>query len=83
GLSGPAEAEATAARFQDALRRSHSVGDQEVTVSASIGIAIPDVETSGLEALLGEADTAMYRAKAAGGGCSRVFDDSLGPVAQP
>ncbi len=83
GLSGAAEAEVTAARIHDALRRGHSVGDQEVTVSASIGIAIPDMETSGLEALLGEADTAMYRAKAAGGGCSRVFDDSLIHVARP
>ncbi|EQD42697.1 response regulator receiver modulated diguanylate cyclase with PAS/PAC sensor [mine drainage metagenome] len=76
GVSEPAEATAAAARVHDALRKSHSLGGQEVAVDASIGIAINFGETASLETLLSEADTAMYQAKAAGGGCSRVFQAS-------
>ncbi|MHB1525494.1 MAG: sensor domain-containing protein [Candidatus Dormibacteria bacterium] len=76
GVGGPAEASATAARVHDGLRELQSLGGQEVVVGASIGIAINFGETASLETLLSEADTAMYQAKAAGGGCSRVFQAS-------
>ncbi|MHB8323060.1 MAG: PAS domain S-box protein [Candidatus Dormibacteria bacterium] len=76
GVGEPAEATAAAARVHDALRKPHSLGGQEVAVGASIGIAINFGETASLETLLSQADTAMYQAKAAGGGCSRVFQAS-------
>jgi diguanylate cyclase (GGDEF)-like protein/PAS domain S-box-containing protein len=80
GVGEPAEATATAARVHDALRKPHSLGGQEVTVGASIGIAISSWETTSLETLLEEADTAMYQAKSAGGGCSCVFSKPAEPT---
>ncbi len=80
GVGQPAEATATATRVHDALRKPHSLDGQEVTVGASIGIAIGSWETPSLEALLSEADTAMYQAKSAGGGCSRVFEKPAQPA---
>ena len=73
GLSEPAEVEATVARIHEAMRPPHMLGDQRVVVGASIGVAIGTWESSSLETLLGQADSAMYDAKAAGGGRALVF----------
>ena len=60
--------------------RSVPVRDTEVVISASIGIAhapgdsSPEVTT---QALLRDADTAMYRSKAEGPGRSTIFDTSM------
>ena len=75
GLSEPSEVEVTVARIHEALDSPHSLGDQEVVVSASIGIAIGSWQSSSLETLLGQADAAMYQAKAAGGGRAAVFGE--------
>ncbi|MHB8394647.1 MAG: sensor domain-containing protein [Candidatus Dormibacteria bacterium] len=80
GVGEPAEATATAARVHAALGQPHSLAGQEVVVGASIGIAITSGETTSLETLLGEADTAMYQAKADGGGCFRVFSKLAEPA---
>ncbi|HUY54075.1 MAG TPA: PAS domain S-box protein [Candidatus Nanopelagicaceae bacterium] len=80
GVGEPAEATATAARVHAALGQPHSLAGQEVVVGASIGIAITSGETTSLETLLGEADTAMYQAKADGGGCFRVFSQLAEPA---
>jgi diguanylate cyclase (GGDEF)-like protein len=59
------------------LSRAISIGDLRLYVGASIGIATTD--TSGWEenALLRQADVAMYRAKQAGRNCHRWFDQSM------
>ena len=50
------------------------VGGHEIFVSASIGVAVAPTDGSAdLEALLKEADAAMYRAKEEGGNTYRVF----------
>lgn len=57
-----------------------SVRDTEVVISASIGIAhaVSDGDPAvTAEALMRDADTAMYRAKAEGPGRSTVFDTSM------
>jgi diguanylate cyclase (GGDEF)-like protein len=52
-----------------AIGQPIDVGDQQVVINASIGIAVyPDGGTSEDE-LIRNADTAMYRAKKAGTGC--------------
>ncbi|HVS65580.1 MAG TPA: EAL domain-containing protein [Thermoanaerobaculia bacterium] len=66
-----------AERLQVGLAEPFLIGDHEVYVTASIGIALPDEETADAERLLRDADLAMYRAKAAGRGCYEVFDLEL------
>jgi diguanylate cyclase (GGDEF)-like protein len=62
---------------QDALRlaeqvrtafegTSHTVGERTLTAAVSIGIAVSDDASVDLNALLKEADRALYRAKAQG-----------------
>jgi len=52
-------------RIADALRTSFSIGDHELAVHASIGIAVVEASmaTPSCEDLLGNADIAMYEAK--------------------
>ena len=75
------------ARTDDALRVGErlllaldeplQVGGAELVVSASLGMASGS-GTRTAEALMQDADTAMYRAKAEGRGRSVVFDPSMG-----
>jgi diguanylate cyclase (GGDEF)-like protein len=73
-----------ALRLVDEIRgcfaRPLPVRDTEVVISASIGIAHATEDGNAAvttEALLRDADTAMYRAKAEGPGRSTVFDTSM------
>ena len=50
------------------------LGEEQVVLGASIGIAFGGVLTDGPEVLLREADLAMYLAKRAGTDCYRVFE---------
>ncbi|WP_052311722.1 MULTISPECIES: bifunctional diguanylate cyclase/phosphodiesterase [unclassified Actinoplanes] len=76
---------AGALRLVDDIRgcfaRSLPVRDTEVVISASIGIAhsVGDAVRSAVtaEALMRDADTAMYRAKGDGPGRSTIFDTSM------
>jgi len=59
--------------------RAHTVAieGRPVTVSASIGVALFPDDGHSVEAVLSGADTAMYRAKAAGGNCIFVCSPDL------
>jgi len=57
-------------RLQDAIEMPLTTGDMEHHLTASIGIALGDADP---DALLGYADTAAYRAKAAGRGRVELF----------
>ena len=59
-----------AERIREQLETPVQIDDREVTVTASIGIASGD---SSADALVRDADVAMYRAKAAGKGRYEVF----------
>ncbi len=61
------EAESAAQRYLDALDRPHIVERQPLSVSASIGIALPGPDETP-ESMLRMADRLMYAAKAAGTG---------------
>jgi diguanylate cyclase (GGDEF)-like protein/PAS domain S-box-containing protein len=73
-------AELQAARLLKALAAPMQIGDHQVTTSASIGIAAATGAMSAGE-LLRNADVAMYRAKAAGGGRLQVFKPEMYAVA--
>ncbi|MGH8981797.1 MAG: putative bifunctional diguanylate cyclase/phosphodiesterase, partial [Acidimicrobiales bacterium] len=70
-----AEAMAVAARIVSCLGPAFSVGDREVLVTASIGVA-PLGPGDTAEDLMARADEAMYRAKHLGRGRIEVYDPS-------
>jgi diguanylate cyclase (GGDEF)-like protein/PAS domain S-box-containing protein len=76
-LENEGEATALASRVLDALERPFPLGTAEVAMLASVGVAVTDDPASDPEAMLREADLAMYKAKGAGGRRLELFDDSL------
>ncbi|HLF41771.1 MAG TPA: EAL domain-containing protein, partial [Acidimicrobiia bacterium] len=77
GIAGEAGARALADRIAAALGAPVAVGGRDVAVSASIGIALAGGDTQDPEAVLRDADAAMYRAKERGRDCQEVFDVAM------
>ena len=71
----PQTASRVAQRLQAALQVPMKIGGAEVQASASMGIAIADARYSSIDALLHDADVALYRAKSAGRQRFVLFDD--------
>ncbi len=71
------EAMALAGRVLEALQEPFPAGKSEVAMLASVGVSVARSPDTDPEAMLREADLAMYRAKAAGGRGLDLFDDSL------
>jgi diguanylate cyclase (GGDEF)-like protein len=65
-------------RLVDSLRRCPDRLEEGERVAASVGVAVSVGGRATPEALLHEADTAMYQAKLLGGGRAEVFDPRLG-----
>lgn len=73
-----ADAAARVARkLIDALARPMGFDGHELEVRASIGIAIHPRDGQDIDALMRNADSAMYEAKRSGRGCFRYYDPSL------
>lgn len=66
-----------ARRIQKRIGAPVPLGDQEVTVTASIGIATSGTSYTDAEDVLRDADIAMYRAKETGRGTACVFDPAM------
>jgi diguanylate cyclase (GGDEF)-like protein/PAS domain S-box-containing protein len=71
------EATDVAERIQTSLSEPFSLGAHEVFITTSIGIVSSPTGDEQLEDILRDADTAMYRAKASGKACYRVFDKTM------
>ncbi|MFL5843654.1 MAG: putative bifunctional diguanylate cyclase/phosphodiesterase [Solirubrobacteraceae bacterium] len=76
-ITGAHQAISVAERVSSALAAPFVLGDDEAFVRTSIGIAMATGQESRPEALLRDADAAMYRAKEKGGGVYEVFDDDM------
>ena len=72
-----AEVIALAARIVDAGHTPFVLGDEHVTCTTSVGIAMTRNSHHGAEKLLQEADFALYRAKDRGRDRADVFDEEL------
>ena len=70
------DAERVARRLLDELSPPIVVGDRELRVGASIGVAVSDGVLT-VDEILRNADTAMYAAKEAGKGTVRVFETGM------
>jgi len=77
GVYGASELAEVADRVREALRVPVRVGDQELPLSASIGIASDLDATRTGDDLLRTADLAMYRAKQAGKDRIQLFEDHM------
>jgi diguanylate cyclase (GGDEF)-like protein len=59
------------------LRIPFTVGDRELTVTVSIGISIHPDDSADINALVRNADSAMYRAKDAGRDCYQLYTSAM------
>jgi diguanylate cyclase (GGDEF)-like protein/PAS domain S-box-containing protein len=75
-VGDPAEAVQVAERITEELHRPFIMEGRELHVAASIGISLGDARTHDPDALLREADTAMYRVKGEDSGYT-VFDPTM------
>jgi diguanylate cyclase (GGDEF)-like protein/PAS domain S-box-containing protein len=73
----PEEAVCLAERVQQELMQPFNLGGHEVFTTASIGIALSTTGYETPEAVLRDADTVMYRAKAQGKARHAVFDQNM------
>jgi diguanylate cyclase (GGDEF)-like protein/PAS domain S-box-containing protein len=76
-VRGPSDATRVAERIHELIREKVELGGREVFTGASIGVALSSPGYRHPEEILRDADTAMYRAKAAGRGCYQVFDQTM------
>ena len=76
-VHGAGDATRVAERIQELIREKIVIGGREVFTCASIGVALSSPGYKRPEEILRDADTAMYRAKAAGRGCYQVFDQTM------
>jgi diguanylate cyclase len=77
GVSTLDGAETVARRLQLALARPFSIAEQEIPLSAAIGISIYPLDASGAESLMSNADAAMHHAKIAHRGGLEFFKKSI------
>ncbi|MDB6108027.1 MAG: putative signaling protein [Gammaproteobacteria bacterium] len=78
-ISTPAEVQRLAESLIDTLGAPFALNAVEVRVAASIGVAF-STSAAGTESLLGNADIAMYHAKAAGKNRYAVFEPQMQDV---
>ncbi|MGB3722421.1 MAG: EAL domain-containing protein [Pacificimonas sp.] len=77
GSHGVGAARSIATRLLTALEEPFRIGDHRLTIGASIGICYAPENGSTLDTLMRNADTAMYRAKAAGRNQAQVFQPEM------
>ncbi len=71
------EVSSAAQRILDVLRQPFEIADQTINVTASVGIALCPSDGDTAEALLKNADLALYQAKEDGKGCFRYFEAEM------
>lgn len=76
-VSQPADATMIAGKLIGALREPLRVGDQDLHLTASIGISIFPDDGESVDALIGHADSAMYLAKRQGPARVALHGDSV------
>ena len=80
---GGRQALAVAEKIHTALRQSFAIAGEDVLVTASLGITMfPESGDETPEVVLRRADTALHRAKDAGGNRSAFFETGMGEAVQ-
>jgi diguanylate cyclase (GGDEF)-like protein len=73
----PETASKVAQRVMQSMGPPFTVGDRELQVGTSIGIAIVDARYASADQILHDADLALYRAKEGGRGRFEMFDEVM------
>ena len=76
-LDRPEDAMAVAQRICTLMRRPFQLDDRELTLSASVGVALYPADGHDAATLLKHADTAMYHAKTSGRDNAQLYSVSL------
>ena len=77
GLIGEIEALGIADRIRETLERPFTISGETVYISASLGVAWPRPDSDDADALLSDADAAMFVAKQRGRGRTEAYDRRL------
>ncbi len=72
-----ADAEVVTTRILEAIESVHTIGEYQLSLTASIGVSRYPVDGTDAETLLKHADTALYQAKASGRGCVKFFEPAM------
>lgn len=75
-VTDSAEVMSVASRMLEVIEQGINFGEREVSLTASIGVALADAGSSA-DSVLRDADVAMYRAKERGKGSVVLFDQSM------
>jgi diguanylate cyclase (GGDEF)-like protein len=78
----PTSSTSLAERIIEIVAQPHNIEGHDVTVGASVGIAIARPGEMSTENLLKSADLAMYSAKSEGRGTYRIFDPQMDAIVQ-
>ena len=76
-IRDPSDAVRVAERIQTAVSRPVSLGDREVFITASVGIAIGSLAHRTGDDVVRDANLAMHRAKSSGGDRSTICDPTM------
>jgi len=74
---GEADVRRLCERIISVIRKPFVIGDREARVGVSIGAVFASKEVAEASELLRKADITMYRAKAAGRDCFRIFTEAM------
>ncbi len=77
GVHGRAETQAVATAILEQFRSPFLVGDNDLMLSATVGASLFPGDGRTVDALVRNAETAMYRAKAAGPNASRFYEPEM------
>jgi len=78
----PSAAITLAQQIVDVVGRPSAIEGYDVTVSASVGIAVANAGSMSAESFMKSADIAMYSAKSDGPGNYRMFDSEMDAIVQ-
>jgi diguanylate cyclase (GGDEF)-like protein/PAS domain S-box-containing protein len=76
-IETPEDAAVVAKRIIQAVSQVHSIGEHDLFITASIGMSLYPQDGLDGEALMKNADTAMYRAKDSGRQCFKFFKSAM------
>jgi diguanylate cyclase (GGDEF)-like protein len=76
-ISGAADITTLASRMIEKISEPYALGDHQIVIGVSIGIALAPEDGGEADQLLKHADMALYRAKADGRGTYRFFEPSM------